>query len=46
MILKHEIDVCCWQEIEITTETRHEKLQFKGYSLLIEDNDILATTKV
>ena len=40
MILANKIDICCLQEVEINNDYDHETLSFKGYSLLVESNDV------
>ena len=38
---KHQLDICCLQEIDIKTEVDKDLLSFKGYSLENESNDVV-----
>ena len=40
IIVKEKIDVCCLQEVDIPASYNSDLLSFRGYSLLIEKNDI------
>ena len=39
-ILREEIDICCLQEVDIPVTYNIDLLSFKGYSLLVEKNDV------
>ena len=44
MILEEGIDICCFQEIDVPLTLNHELLSFKGYALIVENNDKKART--
>ena len=43
-ITENKIDICCLQEIDIPSNYNHELLTFKGYNLLIENNEVKSRT--
>ena len=40
------IDICWLQEVDILPEVNHELLSFKGYQLLIEQNEMKSRTGI
>ena len=46
IILEHEIDICVLQEIDVPPDIDTGLLSFRGYSILLENNNVKARTGI